>query len=87
MKVSHSNTPEFNAHKSATGILHQHPTTQEQKAVTWLALIWSFFLKTMLPNMAAAMLILVTFGSMVFLLQSCADEQHEVAFAKVEVSE
>lgn len=80
--ASHSNTPKFNAHKSATGILRQHPTTQEQKAVTWFALIWSFFLKTMLPNMAAAMLIVITFSSMVFLLQSCADEQHEVAFVK-----
>ena len=77
---SHSQTPEFGVNKSATGILRQHPTPQEQKPVTWFALLWSFFLKTMLPNMCSAVLILIAFCSMVFMLQSCADQQQEVVF-------
>ena len=79
--ASHSNTPEFGVNKSATGILRQHPTKEEQKPVTWFSLLWSFFLKTMLPNMCSAVLILIAFCSMVFMLQSCADQQgQEVAF-------
>ena len=79
--ASHSNTPEFGVNKSATGILRQEPTKEELKPVTWFSLLLSFFLKTMLPNMFSAVLILIAFCSMVFLLQSCADQQgQEVAF-------
>lgn len=75
---SHSNTPEFGVNKSATGRLYQHPTQQEQKPVTWFTLIWSFFLKTMLPNMCSAVLILIAFFSTTWMLVSCADQQDQL---------
>ncbi|NNH86213.1 hypothetical protein [Acinetobacter terrae] len=66
---SHSQTPEFDTNKSqTTAILYQQPTFAEQRTSI------KDSVKAVLKDLAAISLVLVTIGSVVLTVRSCADD-------------